>query len=56
MPIRIHQDTYNKAVEKRILEGNAQFMFLRKTQKSSLNVCLIKILKSTVTKKSNCVI
>ena len=33
------------------LIGNAQFIFLCNPQKSSVNVCLMKILKSTVTKK-----
>ena len=37
------------------VKGNAQFIFLCNPQKSSANVCLMKILKSTVTKKSNCV-
>ena len=32
-------------------KGNAQFIFLCKPQKSSVNVCLMKMLKSTVTKK-----
>ena len=32
-------------------EGNVQFIFLCKLLKSSVNVCLMKILKSTVTKK-----
>ena len=32
-------------------KGNAKFIFLFNPQKSSLNVCLIKILKSTLTKK-----
>ena len=35
-------------------KGNVQFMFLCNPQKSSVNVCFMKILKSTVT-KSNCV-
>ena len=34
------------------VKGNAQFIiFLCNPQKSSVNVCLMKILKSTVTKK-----
>ena len=33
------------------IKENAQFMFLCDPQKSSVNVCLIKILKGTVTKK-----
>ena len=33
------------------LKGNAQFIFLCNPQKSSVNVCLKKILKSTVTKE-----
>ena len=36
-------------------EGNAQFIFLCNPQKSSANVCFMKVLKSTVTKKSYCV-
>ena len=32
-------------------KGNAKFIFLFNPQISSLNVCLIKILKSTVTQK-----
>ena len=32
-------------------KGNAQFIFLSNLQKSSVNVCLKKILKSTVHKK-----
>ena len=32
-------------------KGNAQLIFLCNSQKSSVNVCFIKILKSTVTKK-----
>ena len=34
-----------------VFKGNAQFIFLCISQKSSVNVCLMKILKSTVTKK-----
>ena len=37
------------------VKGNAQFIFLCNPQKSSVNVCLMKILKSTVHKKSICV-
>ena len=33
------------------LKGNAQFILLYNPQKSSINVCLMEILKSTVTKK-----
>ena len=33
------------------LKGNARLIFLCNPQKSSANVCLIKILKSTVRKK-----
>ena len=33
------------------IKGNTQFMFLCNPQKSSINFCLVKILKSTVTKK-----
>ena len=33
------------------VKGNAQLIFLGNSQKSSVNVCLIKILKSTITKK-----
>ena len=36
-------------------KGNTEFIFLCNPQKSSVNVCLMKILKSTVTKKNNCV-
>ena len=36
-------------------KGNGQFIFLCNPQKSLVNVCLMKNLKSTVTKKSNCV-
>ena len=32
------------------VRGNAQFIFLFNPKKSSVNVCLMKILKSTVTK------
>ena len=32
-------------------KGNVRFMFLCNPQKSLVNVCLMKILKSTVTKK-----
>ena len=32
-------------------KGNAQFIFLCNPPKSSVNACLMKILKSTVTKK-----
>ena len=35
------------------LKGSAQFIFLGNPQKSSINVCLMKILKNTFTKKSN---
>ena len=34
-----------------IFKGNVQFIFLCNPQKSSVNVCLMKILKSTVVKK-----
>ena len=33
------------------IKENAQFIFLCNPQKSSVNVCLMKILKRTVTKK-----
>ena len=33
------------------IKGNAQFIFLCNPQKSSVNVCLMKILKITATKK-----
>ena len=33
------------------IKGNAQFIFLFSPQKPLVNVCLMKILKSTVTKK-----
>ena len=33
------------------IKGNAQFIFFCNPQKSSVNVCLKKILKSTVTRK-----
>ena len=36
------------------VKGNAQFIFLCHPQKLSVNVCLMKILKTTVTKESNC--
>ena len=35
----------------KFLKGNAQFLFLCNPQKSSVNVCLMEILKSTVTKQ-----
>ena len=38
-------------VNLKAFEGNAQFIFLWDSQKSSVNVCLMKILKSIVTKK-----
>ena len=34
-----------------LFKGNAEFIFLCNLQKSSVNVCLMEILKSTVTKK-----
>ena len=34
-----------------MLKENAQFIFLSNLQKSLLNVCLMKILKTTLTKK-----
>ena len=37
------------------LKGNAQFIFLCKPQKSSVKVCLLKILKQHCHKKSICV-
>ena len=33
------------------IKGNSQFIFLCNPQKSSVNICLMKILKSTFTKK-----
>ena len=33
------------------IKGNAQFIFLCNPQKSPVNVCLMKVLKSTVTEK-----
>ena len=39
----------------RKFNGNAQFLFLCNPQKSLVNVCPMKILKSTVTKESKCV-
>ena len=33
------------------LKGNTQFIFLCNPQKSLVNICLMKILESTVTKK-----
>ena len=40
-----------KTLDKYLFKRNAQFIFLRNPQKSSVKVCLMKILKSTVTKK-----
>ena len=34
-----------------VLKGNAQFIFLCNPKKLSVNICLVKILKITVTKK-----
>ena len=33
------------------VKGNKQFVFLCNPRKSSVNICLMKILESTVTKK-----
>ena len=38
---------------KKELKGNAQFLFLCSPQKSSVNVCLMKIIKKHYHKKSN---
>ena len=38
-------------VNLKAFEENVQFIFLCSPQKSSVNVCIMKILKSTVTKK-----
>ena len=38
-----------------VLKGNAQFIFLCNLPKLLVNVCLMKILKGTITKISNCV-
>ena len=37
-------------------KGNVQFIFLCNPQKSSVNVCFMKILKSTIKKISNYVL
>ena len=37
-----------------VLQGNAQFIFLCDPQKSLVNVSFMKILKSTITKKTKC--
>ena len=37
------------------IKGNAQFIFLCNPQKSSFNICLIKLLKKHCHKNSNCV-
>ena len=39
-----------------LFKGRAQFIFLCNPPKSSVNVCLMKILKGTVTKKWFCVL
>ena len=46
--------TFHKTQTPNFLHGNAQFTFLCNPQKSSVNVCLVKILKSAITKKRNC--
>ena len=47
--------SYNLSVYLLWLKRNAQFIFLCNLRKSSINVYFMKILKSTVTKKCNCV-
>ena len=44
-------DFVKKVLKKVVVKGNAQFIFLYNPQKSLVNVCLIKILKRSVTKK-----
>ena len=39
----------------RFIKGNEQFLFLCNPQKSTVNVCLMKIIKKHCHKKSNCV-
>ena len=62
LSIECYKDTVNlRAVTKETdtklgiqffnLKGNEQFIFLCNPQKLSVNVCLMKILKSTATKK-----
>ena len=46
-----HTSYYFKNVQLMKFKGNARFIFLYNPQKSLVNVCLMKILKSTVTKK-----
>ena len=38
-------------IDQQNVKGNVQFIFLCDPKKSSVSVCLMKILKSTVTKK-----
>ena len=42
---------YSQSMFNNVLKGNSQLIFLCNTQKSSVNACLMRILKSTVTKK-----
>ena len=44
-------NAFAKINQLRSFKGNAQFIFLCNPKKSSVNACLMKILKSTVTKK-----
>ena len=46
--LRFHESQF--LVSSCLFKGNAQFIVLCNPQKSSVNVCLMNILKSTVTK------
>ena len=47
-PLRFHESQF--LVSSCLFKGNTQFIVLCNPQKSSVNVCLMNILKSTVTK------
>ena len=46
---------FYKLFNKSSVKGNAQFIFLCNPQKSSVNVCLMNLIKKHCHKKSNCV-
>ena len=50
-PIKHQKILFLKQLVMNVFKGNAQFIFLCNPQKLSINVCLMKLLKSTVPKK-----
>ena len=55
LSIKVRSKHQKETPSQNIIKGNVQFIFLCNPPKSLVKVCLMKLLKSTVHKKSNCV-